>query len=581
MQRRIPLLIELRTPDWERDIEGLTIFSRLGNIVTAVATPEALEVLTDDPAIASLEASRDAGFIETEAATDWIRATNAQAQTGFGERGDSAFIGIVDTGVDVLHRAFLDENGGTRLHALWDQRETVGPSPSTVDGKVYTQSYGRLYRSDDIQRFVDGLDNPSVRLRDPARHGTHVASIAAGSPVDAAQLFDDDRFGGLTAGPTFDWSGGVAPESRLIVVIPAFESEPGSPLSLGYSVSHVDALAFIKATVLDDPGETPAAVNISLGMNAGAHDGSSLLEASFDEFTSGGRDPGFVIVKSAGNERGFDGHTQARAFDGGVSVVEWLSEDTPRTHDYIEFWYRSSDDLEFTLQNPTGASTAPVSVGKGTSQDTVLGATRVRMVLERYHHDNGDSRLAVTLEPTGASVIQPGVWLMTIVGSEVRSEGVVDAWAERMGARAVRFRTGNVNDQTLSIPGTARTVVTVGNCEVRDPLRLAKTSSWGPTRDGRHKPDLVAPGVGITAALGGHVSTGMISLSGTSMSAPHVTGAVALLLSRRKKTDPANQLNAAQVGAALRQELQNFTGRWHEGFGYGRLDVLKLLEAFE
>ena len=47
----------------------------------------------------------------------------------------------------------------------------------------------------------------------------------------------------------------------------------------------------------------PVVVNVSQGMNAGAHDGKSMLEVAFDEFSKGGRQRGRVIVKSAGNER--------------------------------------------------------------------------------------------------------------------------------------------------------------------------------------------------------------------------------------------------------------------------------------
>src|SRR5262245_20340797 len=84
-----------------------------------------------------------------------------------------------------------------------------------------------------------------------------------------------------------------------------------------------------------------------LGMNAGAHDGSSLLELAFDLFSGGGRDPGYIIVKSAGNEFAQDGHASVQAFQGGVTPIEWTTEAAPRREDYLEFWFRSSDDLIF------------------------------------------------------------------------------------------------------------------------------------------------------------------------------------------------------------------------------------------
>ena len=57
----------------------------------------------------------------------------------------------------------------------------------------------------------------------------------------------------------------------------------------------------------------PMVVNVSLGMNAGAHDGMTTLEKAFDSITMKGKEEGFVIVKSAGNERGHLGHAQVQA----------------------------------------------------------------------------------------------------------------------------------------------------------------------------------------------------------------------------------------------------------------------------
>jgi subtilisin family serine protease len=149
---------------------------------------------------------------------------------------------------------------------------------------------------------------------------------------------------------------------------------------------------------------------------------------------------------------------------------------------------------------------------------------------------------------------------------------------ERDDARAVHFSTGSANELTLSIPATARTVIAVGACRPKSPLELSTSSSRGPTRDERHKPELVAPGVCIVAAKAG-TTTGLVAMTGTSMAAPHVAGAIALLLaSRARRKQP--QLNAAQIKAALSQCIKNFNGRFQPGFGHGALDVAELLNAF-
>ena len=115
------------------------------------------------------------------------------------------------------------------------------------------------------------------------------------------------------------------------------------------------------------------------------------------------------------------------------------------------------------------------------------------------------------------------------------------------------------------------------------PAAVAAYSSYGPTRDSRDKPDLVAPGEAIIAAWGGTTDDAERK-SGTSMAAPHVTGAIALLLSAREKQikGAANvaQYNAAQIRAAVAQSSQNFSGHPTSALGYGVLDVEAFLKSF-
>jgi serine protease AprX len=99
--------------------------------------------------------------------------------------------------------------------------------------------------------------------------------------------------------------------------------------------------------------------------------------------------------------------------------------------------------------------------------------------------------------------------------------------------------------RTVGPPGCARYVITVGASDDND--RIARFSSRGPTSDGRVKPDIVFPGVSITAAqasgtqLGPVAEEGYITIDGTSMATPHASGVVALML----QANP--ELTAAQV----------------------------------
>jgi endonuclease G len=314
-------------------------------------------------------------------------------------------------------------------------------------------------------------------------------------------------------------------------------------------------------------------------MNAGAHDGTSLLEGVFDSATGKGRDAGCVIVKSAGNERGFGGHARVRAAQSSVVDVTWQSSGF-RFQDYIEAWYDAADELEFSLADPAGNVSAVVSRANP-SLCATLGGNTCRLELAELHRDNGDNRLALFILPE-TQPIQTGTWTLSIVGSSVRSrEGWVDLWVEREQSRAVTFNPQEPK-VTLSIPGTADTVITVGACSSGDPVRLAPFSSFGRTRRDGPKPDLCAPGLDIVAArAGGPDPTACIAMSGTSMAAPHVTGALALALSRRHKTKPTAQYNAQQLRQALNRTVRNRAGFHHEGFGWGVLDALALYNLLE
>ena len=553
----VPVLIRVRDPAWKAP-PGVVVQSRLGNIVSASAPLEVLEELRADKGIVSIDSSREGGILELTTSKAFVHAT-AVHQPPIDEKGDSAIVGIIDSGVDVLHEAFLDDAGKTRILCVWDQGTASGNAPSAVDADAFSQSYGTLYVQSEIQDMIDHGIAPAA-LRDPMLHGTHVASIAAGRPVGA-------------------FAGGIAPEAKLIVVIPNMTTAPGDPPSLGYSNSHVDALSFVQSAAAREG--LPVAVNVSLGMNAGAHDGSSTLEAAFDAFTGMGRLPGVVLVKSAGNERGHKGHARADVPQNGFADITWESSQAPRDEDYIEVWFNAFDDIEFTLLDPAGNASATVSA-TNPNVETTLNGNFCRLRLTLNHRDNSDNLLVITIEPDGSS-IQGGLWTLRLLGKTILSPGagVVHAWVERHRSRAVVFDSGDNDEMTLSIPGTANHVITVGACGSAMPLQLTTSSSWGLTRDRRPKPDLVAPGTDVVAAranTGDHQAT--TAMTGTSMAAPHVTGSIALVLSKRHKDGGKPQVNAVQIRKELVASAQNFTGVHNKGVGYGALDTLAFFNRF-
>ena len=200
-----------------------------------------------------------------------------------------------------------------------------------------------------------------------------------------------------------------------------------------------------------------------------------------------------------------------------------------------------------------------------------------RLVFTKRHIDNGDSLLLIELGgATGAAAV--GDWLLEMVSGDVPDGGEIHCWIERsQGVPSSFLQYGDV-EVTLSIPGTASSVIAVGAVDASRPIQVGTFSSYGPTRDGQKKPLVCAPGVQVRAAKGG-TADDVFPDSGTSMAAPHVAGAIALLLSRTAKAGKVPSGN--QIASALRQKTQNYNGRWDRGQGYGVIDVAALLAAFD
>ncbi|MER7456912.1 S8 family serine peptidase [Micromonospora sp. NPDC126480] len=164
------------------------------------------------------------------------------------------------------------------------------------------------------------------------------------------------------------------------------------------------------------------------------------------------------------------------------------------------------------------------------------------------------------------------------LGDASRTDGTdpmalaVDTLSARHGTLFV-VSAGNSGPQSIGSPGTAGSALTVGAVDKQD--QLAWFSSTGPlARTGALKPDIAAPGVGISAARSQQSpGEGMYqSMDGTSMAAPHVAGAAAILAQRHPEwTGP--QLKDALMSSA--EAVADSYGPYQ--VGTGRLDVAAAL----
>lgn len=164
-------------------------------------------------------------------------------------------------------------------------------------------------------------------------------------------------------------------------------------------------------------------------------------------------------------------------------------------------------------------------------------------------------------------LVASGVVVVAAAGNYGRARYVTPEGKIDQGYRAV----------SITDPGNAESVITVGATHRANPhdFGVSYFSSRGPTGDGRAKPDLVAPGEKVTSTVMRGEEPGEESLDGTSMAAPHVSGAAALLMCRY----PELIGKPAEIKRILCKTATDL-GRDRYFQGAGLLDTLRAMQSF-
>ncbi|MGX1908273.1 S8 family serine peptidase [Streptomyces phaeochromogenes] len=186
---------------------------------------------------------------------------------------------------------------------------------------------------------------------------------------------------------------------------------------------------------------------------------------------------------------------------------------------------------------------------------------------------NGDSSSVIAgmqwAVDQGAKVVNLSLGSLDTPGADPKEEAIAQLSDKALFVVAA----GNSGDgpRTIWSPGSAPEALTVGAVDKEE--QLAYFSSRGPNLDGTPKPDITGPGVDITAALSTQSSVppteDYVSNSGTSMAAPHVAGAAALVLQQHPDWSGA-RLKALLTGSAEPNPLLNA----HQQ-GAGRVDLAR------
>jgi subtilisin family serine protease len=265
----------------------------------------------------------------------------------------------------------------------------------------------------------------------------------------------------------------------------------------------------------------------------------------------------------------------------------------------VQVWHQHEDNIRVQLRSPNGELFEPPLNGTEEFDRGVLFVEANHQVAA-YSGDHVTTFTIVT-------VPQPQ-WLSgwSIIATESQPGGVrvgtVHSWILNRGMG--EFTEGATRSHLVGMPGTAFSAVTVASYATRkewtsadpnnrnvvlDAVNLEEISyfsSPGPTRDGHNKPEIAAPGQWLISALSGDASTTEIPLwtrvqgikytamQGTSMSAPYVTGSLALLLQKHPTMDWAEAKRRLMKSAKQDASTQPC---WNNRWGYGKLDVDRLL----
>src|SRR6266540_2792456 len=209
----------------------------------------------------------------------------------------------------------------------------------------------------------------------------------------------------------------------------------------------------------------------------------------------------------------------------------------------------------------------------------LIGADQVFLSSDVDHPGNRENRITLVLSATTGAALTPGDWSIVLTGQTVTS-GRWDAWIQRSdpSIRCQFLPPFRDPASTISVPGTARNVITVGSYVSRGPDIgvVSYFSSRGPTRDGRSAPTLAAPGQVIIAPQPPSTGDMYGELQGTSMAAPLVAGVVALMLERNPNLATA-QVREALITTARHDRLTGTTP--NDWWGAGKLDAAAAVAA--
>ncbi|MEE8523466.1 MAG: S8 family serine peptidase, partial [Thermoanaerobaculia bacterium] len=307
--------------------------------------------------------------------------------------------------------------------------------------------------------------------------------------------------------------------------------------------------------------------------------------------------PGKIIAVSAGNEREDQIHIGGGFHPGLTETVQFDVLRQPDREPFAVFtlWYSDQDDFGVDLVTPSG-QVLPVPAPGNTD---FFSSSQLDLELGASLYGLSDSVQVQIVLSFNSMFVSDGLlqgWSLRLRCDQAVF-GRLDGWVNNSGF--ARFRPHPLVSErgTVGLPSTGGSVLTVashvtksqwtsdlGNQEDISELlgRSSSFSSLGPTRDGRWKPDVSAPGQYLTAALADDSSLAgvderalvddrLLTIEGTSMASPMMAGVVALLLQRNGNLDTETVRGILERTAV--RDGHTGAGLWNPVYGYGKVNV--------
>lgn len=391
--------------------------------------------------------------------------------------GEGVCVGIIDSGVDIRNAEFMSD-GESRVVYYWDQNM---PYNSEIPNRY---GFGRIYGREEINEEEYRKEISETIM---STHGTEVCSVAAGATT------------------------GIAVKSEILVV------EQAADRNMPDTISIMMGIDFLVRYSMESG--KPMVINLSYGNNYGAHDGSSILENYIDIVSQMAR---ISIVTGTGNDGAKELH--ANGLLGNVSFEDLDIAVSSGVNNFgVQIWKSYTDIFDVIVYSPSYEAVLYLTEGQISSGIKYQG-TVVYGIFQSPTPYNAKQMIYIFFQ--SEKYVSTGTWRIRLFPKSIMN-GLYNAYLpnDSYVTGRLSFDRADVFG-TLTIPSTSRTIISVAAYDQKTG-GIASFSGRGFTTDNGVKPDIAAPGVGITVAVG--ESDRAVS-DGTSVSAAFVTGCSALLM---------------------------------------------------